>query len=174
MTRPFILPLSECTDLDLAGGKALGLAQLIAAGFAVSPGVCLTTEAYKTTLHTSGFIDHEMWSTIYQLPDNERGFALARCRDRIKRSEISHLASQWQTALKTLHRPPSERWAIRSSATNEDTTHTSFAGLYRTHLGIALSDIKSAIKDLWASLWEERVLKYMAQQNCPNPLEWQC
>jgi phosphoenolpyruvate synthase/pyruvate phosphate dikinase len=169
MTRPFILPLSQCTDLDLAGGKALGLAQLIAAGFSVPHGVCLTTEAYKTTLHTSGFIDHEMWSTIYQLPDNERGSVLARCRDRIKRSEISHLASQWQTALETLRRPPSERWAVRSSATNEDTTQTSFAGLYRTHLGVALSDIKSAIKDLWASLWEERVLKYMAQQNCPNP-----
>ncbi len=169
MTRPFILPLSQCTDLGLAGGKALGLAQLIAAGFSVPHGVCLTTEAYRQNLHTSGFIDHDMWSTICRLPDNERGSALARCRDRIKRIEISHLAHQWQTEIETLRRPPSERWAVRSSATNEDTTQTSFAGLYRTHLGVALSDIEAAIKDLWASPWEERVINYMVQQNRLTP-----
>ena len=169
MTRPFILPLSQCTDLGLAGGKALGLAQLIAAGFSVPHGVCLTTEAYRQNLHTSGFIDHEMWPRICQLPDIERGSALARCRDRIKRIEISHLAHQWQTELETLRRPPSGRWAVRSSATNEDTIQTSFAGLYCTHLGVALSDIEAAIKDLWASLWEERVLNYMVQQNRLTP-----
>lgn len=169
MTPPLILSLSQCTDLDLVGGKALGLAQLIAAGFSVPYGVCLTTEAYRQNLHTSGFIDHEMWSTISQLPDNERGSALASFRDRIKRIEISHLAGQSQTALETLRRPPSERWAVRSSATNEDTTQSSFAGLYRTHLGVALSDIEAAIKDLWASLWEERVINSMVQQNRLTP-----
>ena len=30
MTRPIVLPLSQCTDLDLVGGKAVGLARLIA------------------------------------------------------------------------------------------------------------------------------------------------
>jgi pyruvate,water dikinase len=90
---------------------------------------------------------------------------LARCRDRIKEIEISQLSSQWVTALETLCPPPDERWAVRSSATNEDTTQTSFAGLYRSHLGVARSDIEAAIKDLWVSLWEERVINYMAQQN---------
>ncbi|NJN69723.1 MAG: hypothetical protein HC801_05220 [Nitrospira sp.] len=173
MTRPFILALSQCTDLDLAGGKAVGLAQLIAAGFSVPHGVCLTTEAYRQILHASGFIDHEMWAMVHRLTDNKRGSALARCRDRIKGIEITQLASQWQTTLETLRRPPSERWAVRSSATNEDATQTSFAGLYRTHLGVALSDIEAAIKDLWTSLWEERVINYMAQQYRVTPLEWQ-
>lgn len=99
---------------------------------------------------------------------------MASFRDRIKRIEISHLAGQSQTALETLRRPPSERWAVRSSATNEDTTQSSFAGLYRTHLGVALSDIEAAIKDLWASLWEERVINSMVQQNRLTPLEWLC
>ncbi len=169
MTRPFILALSQCTDPDLAGGKAVGLAQLIAAGFSVPHGVCLTTEAYRQSLHASGFIDHEMWLTVCRLPDNERRSALARCRDRIKGIRFSQLASQCQMALETLRRPASGRWAVRSSATNEDTTQTSFAGLYRTHLGIPLSDIEAAIKDLWVSLWEERVINYMAQQNRHTP-----
>jgi pyruvate,water dikinase len=119
MTRPFILALSQCTDPDLAGGKAVGLAQLIAAGFSVPHGVCLTTEAYRQSLHASGFIDHEMWLTVCRLPDNERRSALARCRDRINEIEISQLTSQWVTALETLCPPPDERWAVRSSATNE-------------------------------------------------------
>ncbi|MDH5726659.1 MAG: hypothetical protein OEY60_14425, partial [Nitrospira sp.] len=169
MTRPFILPPPQCTDLDLAGGKAVGLAQLIAGGFSVPHGICLTTEAYRQNLHISGFIDHEMWPTVCRLHASERISALARCQDRIKGIEISQLAGQGQTALETLRRSPSERWAVRSSATNEDTTQTNFAGLYRTHLGVALSDIETAIKDLWASLWEERVINYMAQQNRLTP-----
>lgn len=169
MTRPFILPLSQCVDRDLAGGKAVGLARLIAAGFSVPPGLCITTEAYRQTLLASGIRDRDTWPVVCRLPDSERRSALTSYRNRIKGIEISQLASQWLIALETLHRPPGERWAIRSSATNEDTTHTSFAGLYRTHLGVPLSEIETAIKDLWTSLWEERVVGYMARQNPQSP-----
>ena len=51
-------------------------------------------------------------------------------------------------------------WAVRSSATNEDGAHASFAGVYRTRLGIPLEEIGSAVKDLWLSIWDERVLNY--------------
>jgi len=61
MARPFILPLSQCSDVDLTGGKAIGLAQLIAAGFSVPQGFCITTEAYIQCLFASGFIDNEEW-----------------------------------------------------------------------------------------------------------------
>jgi phosphohistidine swiveling domain-containing protein len=166
MTRPFILPLSRCNDIDLTGGKAVGLAQLIAAGFSVPHGFCVTTEAYTQCLHAAGFIENEEWQKACALSEDQRASTLADCRNRIRQAETSRLAVQWPTALQTLTQPPSERWAVRSSATNEDTAHTSFAGLYRTHLGVALSDIEAALKDLWASLWEERVVSYMARQRC--------
>jgi rifampicin phosphotransferase len=169
MTHPFILPLSQCIDLDLAGGKAVGLARLIAAGFSVPPGLCITTDAYRQTLHASGLRESDIWPMVCRLPDRERSVALASYRNQINGVEISQLADQWLTALETLRRHPGERWAVRSSATNEDTTHTSFAGLYRTHLGITLSEIEAAIKDLWTSLWEERVIDYMARQNHQAP-----
>lgn len=51
---------------------------------------------------------------------------------------------------------------MRSSATNEDGAHASFAGVYRTRLGITLEEIGSAVKDLWLSIWNERVLNYHA------------
>jgi pyruvate,water dikinase len=164
MTRPFILPLAQCAELDLAGGKATGLAHLIAAGFSVPQGFCVTTEAYTQCLHASGFIEDDEWHKTCALSGHARASALADCRNRIRQIETSHLATQWLTALQALNRPSNERWAVRSSATNEDSAHTSFAGLYRTHLGIALSEIDVALKDLWASLWEERVVSYMAQQ----------
>lgn len=56
--------------------------------------------------------------------------------------------------------PAHTLWAVRSSATNEDAIHASFAGLYRTHLGVPLSRMEWAIKDLWASVWDERVVRY--------------
>ena len=90
---------------------------------------------------------------------------MADCRTRIRQVETSQLTVQWRMALQTLSRPSSERWAVRSSATNEDRAQTSFAGLYRTHLGVSLSDIDAAVKDLWVSLWEERVVSYTARQS---------
>ncbi len=165
MARPSILPLSQCRDIDLAGGKAVGLAQLIEADFLVPQGFCVTTEAYRQCLLALGFHENEEWQRACALSGDERAAALTDCRNRIRQVKTSHLAVQWRAALQTLSLPPSERWAVRSSATNEDTAHASFAGLYRTHLGVGLSDIDAAVKDLWASLWEERLMSYTARQS---------
>ena len=146
MTRPFILPLSECNDLDLTGGKAVGLRQLIATGFSVPQGFCITTEAYAQSLRASGFIDTEEWQKVCALSEHEQSSALAGCRNRIKQAETSHLGAPWLTAIQALGRPSNARWAVRSSATNEDSGQTSFAGLYRTHLGVAPSEIDAALK----------------------------
>jgi pyruvate,water dikinase len=110
-------------------------------------------------------MEHEEWQKVCALSGNERASALAECRNRIGRIETSQLAAQCVTTLQALDQQPNTRWAVRSSATNEDAAHTSFAGLYRTHLGVALSDIEAALKDLWVSLWNERVVSYQARQN---------
>ena len=66
MVRPIILPLSQCADLGLTGGKAIGLARLITAGFTVPQGFCITTEAYTQSLETAGFHEREEWSKSLQ------------------------------------------------------------------------------------------------------------
>ena len=164
MTHPLVLSLSHCFDLDLVGGKALGLARLLAAGFPVPPGICVTTEAYRQSLRASGFAPTEEWKHVSTLSEKERESALSACQVRIRQVNTSSLTAEWQAALQKLDIPFATRWAVRSSATNEDAGRTSFAGLYRTHLGIAVDQIDGAIKDLWASLWQERVMRYSVER----------
>jgi rifampicin phosphotransferase len=165
MTAPCILPLSHCYDLSLVGGKALGLHRLIEAGFPVPQGLCITTEAYAQHLRDSGFRDHEEWNRIIGLSESDRLSALTDCRTHITRLETAQLTTDCLTALQALGQAPEIRWAVRSSATTEDAAHASSAGLYRTHLGLTLTEVDQAIKDLWASLWEIRVISYLARQS---------
>lgn len=164
MARPLILPLSECTDPALAGGKATGLARLLAAGFHVPPGICVTTGAYHRSLQALAFSPADEWRTAVAAAGSERERLLAECRARIRQASVSDLARQVETALQKLDLPAGTRWAVRSSGTNEDAGQTSFAGLYRTHLGLALEQIAPAITDLWASLWDERVVRYVLER----------
>ncbi len=59
-----------------------------------------------------------------------------------------------------MQRPAEQLWAVRSSATNEDDTRASFAGLYHTVLGVAGEQLRSSVQAVWASLWDERVAAY--------------
>jgi rifampicin phosphotransferase len=160
MDRPLLLPLAVCTDPALVGGKAAGLARLIAHGFHVPLGLCVTTNAYQSSLEARGFTLTVQWNHLLRASAEDRPRFLADCQAVIRNTECSELIAQVQQAISRLDQPAPPLWAVRSSATNEDAAHASFAGLYRTHLGVPLSGMESAIKDLWASVWEERVVQY--------------
>ncbi len=163
MAAPFIVPLSRCSDPSLAGGKAFGLARLLEAGFRVPDGCCVTTAAYRRALETIGFPAAERWRGAIQRAGEERRQFLQECRRTIRQAEAGQLAAACLEELRRIARRPDGRWAVRSSATNEDAAHASFAGLYRSELGIASDGIGRAIVALWASIWDERVVEYMAK-----------
>ncbi len=140
------------------------MARLAAAGFPVPPGICVTTEAYDQSLRLSNFSPTDKWQNACALSGQERASALADCQAQIRQVDSSVLSTPWLTELQVLASPPDQRWAVRSSATNEDAGRTSFAGLYRTHLGLSLSQIDAAIKDLWASLWQDPVVQYTVER----------
>lgn len=164
MTRPHSLPLSSCCDVTLVGGKAVGLARLIAAGFPVPPGCCITTATYAACLDRIGLSYRDEWRRIVLLTEPERAQALAACRAKIRQADLSAHTERWEHLLLTIGEPDMS-WAVRSSATNEDAGAASFAGLYRTRLGVPWSDLDASVKDLWASLWEERVVRYILHRN---------
>jgi len=162
MNRPLLLPLAACTQPSLVGGKALGLARLLAGGFPVPAGLCITTEAYEHALRTPGFSPTKEWQTALHSSGAERQRILSRSHTIIRDCAIIELTAQIIEQLRLLDLPLSGLWAVRSSATNEDGARASFAGVYRTRLGVSLEEMGSAVKDLWLSIWDERVLNYHA------------
>ncbi len=161
MTASLILPLSDCMDPDLAGGKAVGLARLLERGFSVPPGVCLTTRLYEEALHSGG-LDHEVrWNRLLDAQAEDRAAILAECRAAIlKLSFPAHFQQLIGEAIRNVSASSTQLWAVRSSATDEDRADASFAGLYRSELGIAGADCLPSILRCWASLWSERVWEY--------------
>lgn len=61
----------------------------------------------------------------------------------------------------------SKTYAIRSSAIDEDGVKFSYAGQFETFLHVPFDDIENSIKNIWKSVYSERVLKYRAENNIP-------
>jgi len=122
----------------------------------------VTTEAYDHALRAPGFSPAERWQAALHSSGAERQRILSRSRTIIQNHDIVELTAQIVEQVRRLDLPMHGLWAVRSSATNEDGAHASFAGIYRTRLGIPLKEIGSAVKDLWLSIWDERVLNYHA------------
>ena len=122
----------------------------------------MTTEAYDQALRTSGFSSAEQWQAALNSSGAERQRILSHCHTIIQNRDIAELTAQIVEQVRRLDLPLHGLWAVRSSATNEDGAHASFAGIYRTRLGIPLEEMGLAVKDLWLSIWDERVLNYHA------------
>lgn len=161
MPHPSLLPLPRCSDPLLVGGKAAGLARLLAAGFKVPSGCCVTTEACRQTLLAAGFDPIERWRHALHLTHHARRQWLRECQQIIQDIDVSELVEVCRAEMRRINVLTDRQWAVRSSATNEDAAQASFAGLYRTKLGVSSEEAGQAIKDLWASVWDERVVDYM-------------
>jgi len=163
MADPLVLSLTRCSDPSLVGGKASGLARLLAAGVAVPDGCCVTTRAYEQSLVTLGFDPRERWRRALELMGEERRRELQDCRAAIGHSDLSGVLQGVWEEVQRVAGWRERQWALRSSASNEDSAHTSAAGLYRTVLGVQWEELARGIIEVWASLWEERVLVYTAK-----------
>ena len=161
MTHQVVLPLSRCRELPLVGGKAAALARLLAAGFPVPDGCCVTTHAYERSLDAIGFAPAERWKRALMRKGDDRRQELADCGEMIRQCDLSGLLAALREALDAVESTVKGRWAVRSSATNEDMVHASGAGLYRTALGVSWENLTDGISDVWASLWDDRVMAYM-------------
>ena len=160
MVAPLVLPLAQCHDASLAGGKAVGLARVLKAGLKVPPGCCLTTCAYRTALEAVGFSPVERWRRAIQLQGDDRRRELEDCRQMILRADTTYLRHHLRHTLGE-GTGGDQRWAVRSSATNEDMVRVSYAGLYRTELGLPWDEIGRGIAAVWISVWDARVIEYM-------------
>ena len=180
VTSPLVLPLESCTDAALVGGKAAGLARLIAKGFRVPPGLCVTTQAYHDALQAGGLDALDRWNRIGRAPEGQREALLENCRKIVASLVLTQdLLDPLDTALTRLEEELATRdgpaggllWAVRSSASDEDAEDATSAGIYRTVLGVPRGSIAATILECWASQWTPLAFTYRerAPKSAPAP-----
>ena len=167
MSHPLLLPLESCTNPALAGGKAVGLQRLIRAGFRVPSGFCLTTAAYHDALREAGFDAGRHWQQAMATTGSDRDRLLSDCRQAIRSAGIAHPLRQ--TIRDEAVQRGSTHWAVRSSATDEDTAEATCAGIYTTVLGVSADGLAGAILDCWVSIWTATALAYHERLRASRP-----
>jgi rifampicin phosphotransferase len=161
MDRRFIVGLgaSEARDAATVGGKAAGLAALHAAGFPVPDGVCVTCAAYHLALEgLAPRVSHVLGGR--DLVDPDAATAAAQRLEPVL-AEL-HVPTAVGAALRDAlgsRLDAGTPFAVRSSATAEDQTDTSFAGQYATVLGVRGEDaVLRAIAECWRSFFSANAL----------------
>lgn len=161
MAARLVLPLAFCADPTVAGGKGAGLGRLIRGGFQVPPGLCVTIQAYRESLRSGGFDDADRWARSCQAADEQRRALLEEDRRLVTSLSLSQsLLALIDDELHRLRLGREVTFAVRSSASEEDGARATFAGVYRTTLGVPREGLAQAILDCWASLWTEAALAY--------------
>ena len=133
---------------DLLGGKGASLDRLARLGFAVPPGFCVTTRAFRAqmaALEGGNVAASPIWPEIL----GEIHAALARL-------ELVAREPGWNVRL-----------AVRSSAIGEDSSAASYAGLHETELDRTIDEVPDAVRRCWASLWSAPALAYRERRGIP-------
>ena len=160
-------------DIAYAGGKGANLGELTAAGVPVPSGFVVGAPAYARYCEETGL--RERIAKLLDDVDVDDTDALetgARAaRELVERTEMPPwLRSAVIAAHETLvGGDGSATVAVRSSATGEDTSSASFAGMNETFLNVAGADaVVDAVHRCWASLFGSRTVFYRAKRGFPR------
>jgi pyruvate,water dikinase len=144
---------------ELVGGKASTLIQLARHSFPVPSFVVVTTSVYFEQLKNPPIAAAlHRWQTART--EEERSLAAHEISRSLATTPIPRaLSEEIRQVLSQLGE--SKSMAVRSSATVEDRPGYSFAGIFRSELGVVGREgVESAIRRVWASLWNPAALAY--------------
>jgi pyruvate,water dikinase len=171
-------PAAQTTGLSVeqVGGKALGLYWLQSHGFSAPPTWVLSTRAFDVMVEAMGATG---WiAKLARATAGGPDWAAAELALR----ELSALGQKLYRAF--MHTPLPQgvaealralpqnvsHWAVRSSATVEDGSTHSFAGHFTSCLFVPRGPkLIKAVREVWASTFDKRVLHYRAQHGTPVP-----
>src|SRR5690606_16215289 len=130
--------LHDLRDADAScGGKAVGLARLIAAGLPVPPGFVIDDRAFRSI---AGELAIDDPASV--------GHVLAEAAERILTAPIPReLEDEVRERVTEL----GHLVAVRSSATIEDTAAGAAAGVFSSRTAVPVEDVWTAIRAVWAS-----------------------
>ncbi|WP_276370197.1 phosphoenolpyruvate synthase [Chryseolinea sp. H1M3-3] len=174
----YSIPFSNLTMANLAqvGGKNASLGEMIQnltqLGVQVPDGYAITVKAYTEFLEFNK-IDEPLQKTLDEL-DRKNLSNLAdiaqRCRDLIKRSDFpDHVKEAIAKAHEALIQKTGQQnlsFAVRSSATAEDSPTASFAGQHESFLNIhGVDQVLESVRSCYASVFNDRAIKYRMDNN---------
>lgn len=162
-----ILPLNKISkdNVTLCGGKGASLGELTKIRLPVPEGFVVTTEAYERFL-TDNTLSEKTRQLVSKV-DIEDPQAVEFVSDEIRKLIVGgKINSELEKEiLENFDKLSVEYVAVRSSATAEDSTTTSFAGQLSTYLNTTKKDLIDNIKRCWASLFSPRAVTYLGTQN---------
>src|SRR3990167_4551919 len=158
--------------LPEVGGKNASLGEMAAhftqLGIQVPDGFATTASAYRHFLKDNG-IQEKISNALMNLNAGDLG-ALKKTSETIQQwinnAEFSKaLEDEIRAAYEKLNLLPGQAFAVRSSATLEDSPDASFAGQQDTFLNIVgIENILKSVKRVYASLFSERAIAYRIDQ----------
>ena len=154
------------TDPGLLGGKGASLCRLVNLGHRVPPGFVITRDAFQRALEDMG-LAAKLDTLNSLLASSKDTIALG---EQIRQSILSRripsriLEPIMQTvdALR-LSEPSSEGVIVRSSATIEDGSAHSFAGIFESIPIRAAEEFEPTVREIWASVFSPRALSYFRE-----------
>jgi pyruvate,water dikinase len=154
------------SDVASVGGKNASLGEMLHhlgdLGVRVPGGFATTTDAYHLFMREAGLEDriHDALAKL----DVRDVHELTRVGREIRAAvENADLPSAVQDAIAEAYQEldPDVSFAVRSSATAEDTADASFAGQQETYLNVSgLANVQHAVKKVYASLFNDRAIAY--------------
>ena len=175
MSQQYVIPFEQLGmgDVEHVGGKNASLGEMIQhlskAGVRVPGGFATTSLAFRDFLSASK-LDQRIHSRLENL-DVDDVTALAKTGAEIRQWIVD---APFQPELLAAIKEHYERissagdgaFAVRSSATAEDLPDASFAGQQESFLNIhGLDNILHAIKEVFASLYNDRAIAYRVHKN---------
>ena len=145
------------------GGKGVHLAELSRVdGVRVPIGFCVTTHVFLRIMAEAGSLEAPLDRLSHLQADDQAAIGVL-CTEIRRTIEALALPDEVATAIARAHTQLGEQaaYAVRSSATTEDSSTASFAGQHDSYLNVmGLAAILQHVSRCWASLFTERAVTY--------------
>ena len=172
----YVIPLEQLSmqDVPRVGGKNASLGEMLQnltpLGVRVPGGFATTADAYREFLEQEDLagriarrlesLDISNVQELQAVGADIRGWIM-----QVSFPPAMEAAIEEAYALLEKNYGAQVTWAVRSSATAEDLPDASFAGQQETYLNVSgLDNIKKAIRDVFASLFNDRAIAYREHQ----------
>lgn len=143
----YVICYDEAREGDPLGGKGRALRQLGDAGFPIPPWVVVAPAAADAA-RAGARPDHTLRDSPEAIAPTFESLTLP-----------PQIAAELDSALRRIA-DGEARFAVRSSALDEDSVHHSYAGQLESYLFVAARDVPARIADVWRSAFSERVFAY--------------